>query len=122
MHSLDMPAGWTVRLTATARAAVDRHRWDVLVYGRDAPATPRLAYGSHIGDGDCEQRIDIPAQEVDCRFEVRVRHAAVDGTWEDDWLTIVDDVPDRLDLGFSDRSQAVAHDNDVLLSFVLTSP
>jgi hypothetical protein len=121
MHSLDMPAGSTMRLTATARSEVAAHRWAVRVFAAGAGAeAPRLVYGSHIGDGDRQQRIDFPAQDMDCRLEVRARHATTGGEWADDKLTVLDEEPGRLALGFSDASQAVAHDNDVVLSFVLT--
>jgi hypothetical protein len=121
MHSLDMPAGSTMRLTATARSDVAAHRWDIRVFAAGAGAeAPRLVYGSHIGDGDRQQRVDIPAQDMDCRLEVRARHATTGGDWGDDKLTVIDDASGRLDLGFSDPSHAGAHDNDVVLSFVLT--
>jgi hypothetical protein len=122
MHSLDMPAGSTMRLTATARSEAAAHRWEVRVFAADARAqAPRLVYGSRIGDGDRQQRIDIPAQDMDCRLEVRARHPTTGGDWGADKLTVIDDEPGRLDLGFSDASQGIAHDNDVMLSFVLTS-
>jgi hypothetical protein len=121
MHKLDMPAGSTIRLMATARADVADHRWEVRVYTAGSGAEPaRLGYGSRIGVGDRDQRIDIPAQAVDCRLEVATRHVTAGGDWGDDRLTILDDAPGRLDLGFSDPSQPTAHDNDVLLSFALT--
>jgi len=118
-----MPAGSTIRLLATARAEAAGHVWEVRVYaaGGGAPAV-RLAYGSRIGDGDRRQRIDIPAQDRDCSLEVSSRHATPDGARGDDKLTILDDAPGRLDLGFSDPSRPTAHDNDVVLSFSLTEP
>jgi hypothetical protein len=120
MHSLDMPAGSTMRLTATARSEVAAHRWDVRVFATGAGAeAPRLVYGSHIGDGDRQQCIDIPAQDMDCRLELRARHATTSGDWADDKLTVIGQEPGRLELGFSDASQAVAHENDVMLSFLL---
>jgi len=123
MHKLDMPAGSTIRLLATARPDLAIHRWEVRVYpAGSGPDPARLAYGSRIGDGDREQRIDIPMQDVDCRLEVSARHAAQDGAWRDDKLTIIEDAQGRLDLGFSNPSRPTAHDNDVLLSFCLTEP
>lgn len=122
MHKLDMPAGSTIRLTATARYEVATHRWDVRVYVAGSGVQPaRLAYGSRIGDADRDQRIDIPAQDVDCRLEIGARHARADGGWGADELTVLDEAPGRLDLGFCDPSQPAAQDNDVLLSFALTS-
>jgi hypothetical protein len=120
MHTLDMPTGSTIRLMATARALVAGHRWEVRVLADGgAPRTARLAYGSRIGGDDREQRIDIPAQDMDCRLEVRSRHAMGNGDWQDDKLTIIHDAPGRLDLGFSDPSRLTAHENDVLLSFIV---
>jgi len=116
-----MPAGSTIRLSATARSGVAGHFWDVrvCVAGAAGPAV-RLAYGSRIGDGDRQQRIDIPAQDMDCSLQVTSRHAMPGGAWGDDKLTVLDDSPGLLDLGFSDPSSPTAHDNDVVLSFYLT--
>ena len=81
MRSLDLPAGSTIRLTATARPNVARHRWDMLVFTAGGPgdAHPRLTFGSEIGGDDREQRIDVPAQDKDCRVEVTSRHAIAGG-------------------------------------------
>lgn len=87
-----------------------------------ASASPRLTYGSRIGGRDREQRIDIPAQEVDCQIEVEARHATAAGGWADDKLALLNDAPGRLDLGFSDPSQPIAQADDVRLSFVHTVP
>lgn len=119
MHSLNLPAGSRVRLHATAGAEVGLHRWAVRVLevgasqdGLDA----RLTYGSRIGAGDCEQRIDIPAQDVDCRIEVDASHASRAG-WKDDRSSIEEDTPNCLQIGFSDRALAFARTDDVLLTF-----
>ena len=124
MHKLDMPAGSTVRLTATARPDVGIHRWAVQVHGAGvATATSaRVVYGSQIGGLDCEQRIDIPAQDADCRLDVSAQHATEGGEWQDDRLTILDDTPSRLDIGFFNPARSVAHPNDLLLSFAFTGP
>ena len=76
----------------------------------------RLTYGSRIGAGDCEQRVDIPAQDVDCRIEVDASHAS-GGGWKDDRSSIEEDTPSCLQIGFSDRALAFARTDDVLLSF-----
>lgn len=119
MHYLNLPAGSAVRLQASARADVSRHRWDIRVleagsFGPDAEA--RLTYGSEIGAGDCEQRIDIPAQDADCRMEIWGRHA-VAGAWKEDRCSVEVDTPQCLQLGFSDRAQPLDRTDDVLLSF-----
>lgn len=119
MHCLDLPAGSTLRLDATARPDVGDHRWDVRVLTADlasAGSPPRLTYGSQIGGRDREQRIEIPAQDADCRLEVRSRHAA-DGGWQDDRSSVDEDTPSRLLIGFSDPSSPTSHSEDVLLSF-----
>lgn len=124
MHKMIMPTGSTVRLTATAGPQTGVHRWAVQVHGVGATAaTPaRLVYGSQIGGQDREQRIDIPAQDIDCRLEVRGQHALDGGEWRDDRLTVLDDTPSQLDIGFFDPARAGAHPNDVLLSFAFAHP
>lgn len=119
MHYLDLPAGSAVRLQVSARPGVGRHRWDIrmLEAGAAGPgAVARLTYGSAVGAGDCEQRVDIPSQDTDCRLEVWGRHAVVGG-WKDDRCSVQDDTPDALQIGFSDRALAGAQKDDVLLSF-----
>jgi hypothetical protein len=119
MHYLDLPAGSTIRLHATARPDVALHRWGVRVLEAGASgdgATARLTYGSRIGAGDCEQRVDIPAQDSDCRLEVWGSHA-IPGGWKDDRCSIEEDAPDCLQIGFSDRAMVLARTDDVLLSF-----
>lgn len=119
MRRLDFPAGSTIRLTATASSEVGVHRWDVRIFTADGPTAnpaPRLAYGSQIGGRDCEQRIDIPAQDADCRVEVSSGRHATAG-WQDDRCSIHEDTPSRLLMGFSDPSSPESRNNEVLLSF-----
>lgn len=125
MHNLEMLAGSTLRLTATARPDAGRHRWSVQVRrgGHAATAGPtRLVFASEIGGVDRHQRIEIPPQDADCRLEVTAQHAEENGHWLDDRLTVLDDTPDQLDLGFFDPERTDAQPNDVLLSFVFTYP
>lgn len=125
MHNLEIPAGSTLRLTATARPDAGRHRWSVQVRRGGRAATTgvtRLAFASEIGGPDRHQRIEIPPQDADCRLEVTAQHAGENGHWLDDRLTVLDDTPDQLDLGFFDARRPGAHPNDVLLSFAFTSP
>lgn len=109
-----------MRLTATARANVAEHRWDVRVLAADAPlraaAASRIDYGSRIGAGDREQRVDIPAQDIDCRLDVQSRHA-VEGGWEADRCSVGDDTPAQLQLGFSNPGLPHAKSDDILLNF-----
>ncbi len=119
MHSLNLPAGSPVRLHATAGPEVGLHRWTVRVFETGAPLdgmVTRLTYGSRIGAGDCEQRVDIPAQDVDCRIEVAASHASGTG-WKDDRSSIEEDSPNCLQIGFSDRTSPFDGRDDVLLSF-----
>jgi hypothetical protein len=119
MHQLDFPAGSAIRMHATARPGVGLHRWGIRVLDAGAAepgATARLTYGSQIGAGDCEQRVDIPAQDADCRLEVWGRHAVAEG-WKDDRCSVDDDTPSCLQIGFSDRALPHARKDDVLLSF-----
>lgn len=124
MHNLNMAAGSTISLTVTARPDAGLHRWGVHLrpVGAAAPAFPRLAYGSRVGNRDCEQRIEIPAQDVDCWLEVWGSYAANGENWSDDRLTVIDDTPERLEIGFSNPLRSAALLNDVLLSFAFTNP
>jgi hypothetical protein len=125
MHALEIPAGSTLRLTATARPDAGRHRWSVEVRrgGRAAAAgPPRLVFASEIGGLDSHQRIEIPPQDADCRLEVTGQHVGENGDWLDDRLTVLDDTPDQLDLGLFDPRRPAAHPDDVLLSFACMSP
>jgi hypothetical protein len=110
-----LPAGASVRLTATARADGDLHRWDLLVLAA-AGGPARLTFGSWIGGRDLHQRIDIPAQDVDCRLEIQSRHQNAQG-WEDDRASPEEDTPDRLLIGFCNPSSPGARPDDVLLGF-----
>jgi len=123
MHSIDFPAGWAVRLTATARPDAGVHRWDVNVRAvADPPYPPlRLAYTSQIGGRDCEQHIDIPAQDTACRLEIASRHP-VAGGWRDDDEWVEDDTPDGLLIGFSDAPKPGSSRDDLLLRFTFTAP
>lgn len=122
MHRLDLPAGHRIRLIATARVGTGVHQWDLrlLTPGGEGSA-PRLAFGSRIGEHDLDQRIDIPPQDVDCRVEIRSRHAARGG-WEDDRCTIQEDTPDELRIGFCNAARPGSHPDDVLLSFAIGAP
>jgi hypothetical protein len=90
------------------------HRWDIEV------ATPegetRATYGSHIGGSDIDQRVHIPAQEMDCELSIRSQHRTSEG-WADDQGTVDDDTPSQLQIGFCDTARPGARHDDVLLSF-----
>jgi hypothetical protein len=115
MHSLNLPAGASILLTATARPKVGVHRWGVRVL-TSATCTPRMTFGSDIGGRDCEQRIDIPAQTADCRVEIWAGRPAVGG-WNNDRSVITNDTPSRLQIGFSHRGASRTQEPDVLLNF-----
>lgn len=122
MHSVDLPAGARMRLTATACPGTGLHHWDVrILTATDEGAIPRLTYGSHIGERDLDQRIDIPPQDVDCRIEIWSRHAAPSG-WEDDRCAIQDDTPEELRVGFWDAAKPGSKPDDVILSFAIGAP
>lgn len=117
MHSLDLPAGSGIRLTATAKAGCGLHRWGVRVIAPGDEATSvRAAYGSAIGERDRDQRVDIPAQDVACTLQVSAHHAVADG-WTTDRCSIQDDTPGELRLGFCDAARPGATPEDVVLSF-----
>lgn len=120
MHRIDFPAGSTIRLTATALPDLAVHRWDLQVFDAVGSAAPRLTFGSQIGGRDCQQQVSIPAQDADCRLEVRSRHAVGDD-WADDRCSVVDDTPNRLLLGFAGPSAPAPGKNDVSLSFAIVA-
>lgn len=121
VHSLDLPAGSRVRLTATAQVGTGPRRWDVRLrtVGEDSSA-PRLSFGSFIGERNLDQRIDIPPQDVDCRVEILSRHAAAGG-WEDDSCTVQEDTPNEPQLAFREAAGPGLQD-DLLLSFAIGAP
>ncbi len=116
MYSLTMPIACPVRLIATARAGVDVHRWAVRVVAVGGGDAPKLSYGSHIGGLDRDQRIDIPAQDIDCRLEVAASHWNGNG-WEEDRPVVSSDTPSMLELGFDAPGASATHEPDILLSF-----
>ncbi|MFC3069338.1 hypothetical protein [Phenylobacterium soli] len=118
MHHLNLPAGASARFSATARPESGHHRWDVRVFDA-SNAAPRLAYGSHIGGRDLDQRVEIPPQAMDCRLEIRSSHETATG-WSDDRATCLDDTPDRLLIGFCDPARPGAQRDDVLLGFAFS--
>lgn len=117
MHSLDVPAGSAIRLTATARSDRGVHRWDVQVF-ESGQATPGLAYGSRIGGWDRHQRVDIPAQDHDRRLEVSSR-SACGGGWEDDRASLHERAGGLVTVGFSGPSAPLGNGDDVVLSFAI---
>jgi hypothetical protein len=89
MHSVDLPAGFPVRFTATAPVGADIHRWKVRVVGAEdlGVAAHELSFGSRIGGEDRDQRIDIPAQDKDCRLEIAAQHQNGEA-WDEDRSSI----------------------------------
>ena len=122
MYRIDVQAGSTIRLTATARPNLGPHRWGARLFtagDMEPNAPPRLNYGSQIGGRDCEQRIDLPIQDKDCRIEVTCGHP-MPGGWQDQQGSVEDDTPRLLVIGFSDPSTPASRTNDVVLSFTFT--
>lgn len=122
MHMLNLPAGSKIRLNATTVPDRPTHRWNVRVLSADMPETsaPRLSYSSQIGGRDCEQRIEIPAQDIDCRLEVSSQRETPAG-WEDDRCRTGEDTPSHLLLGFSTPA-STAETDEVMLSFTFDLP
>ena len=121
MWIIDLPAGSTVRLTATARPDAGIHRWSVKVFAADdgdAGAASRAVYGAGIGGKDLRQLVDIPAQDTDCRLEVRSEHTAGDD-WGDDRCVVDTRRLGAIKLGFFDPNATGAAMDDVSLSFVI---
>jgi len=121
MHSIDLPAGTPVRLTATAPAGKDLHRWGIEVPAAENGSV-RMGYGSHIGGLDVDQRIDIPAQAEDCRLEIRCHHATSDGWAEDRAHTGGQDTPNSLEIGFYNAARPGDRHDEVLLCFAFGRP
>jgi hypothetical protein len=120
MKYLAVPAGAAVRFTASARPGLAVHRWDVAVSPTGGGA-PRLNLGSHIGQDDLDQRIDIPAQTVDCELEIDCCHATARG-WGGDLGSIAEESEGRLVVGFCDPDRADAGVYDVVLNFIVAAP
>lgn len=122
MHHINLPAGSAMRLTARARPELELHRWDMRLFTAadiQATAPVRLSYGSQIGARDCEQRIDVPIQDRDCRIEVTCGRA-ITGGWQDRQGSVEDDTPGLLVIGFTDASVFEPRADDIVLSFAFS--
>lgn len=122
MHHINLSAGSAIRLTATARPKLAPHRWNVRLFtATDTQADPlaRLSYGSQIGEQDCDQRVDIPIQDKDCRIEVTCGRA-VPGGWQDRGGFVEHDTPSLLVIGFADAGPPQPQGDDVVLSFAFS--
>lgn len=117
MHRLALPAGASVRLTATAKPDLTQHRWEVVVRGGDGQV--RAAYGSRIGGRDIDQRVDIPARSEACSLEVAAFHA-FDGAWVADHLSVEASGASEFRLGYCELTRAGSQHDDVLLAFVVS--
>ena len=124
MYSIDVPAGCPIRLTATSRVgSVEVHRWQVRVLTADGHQSngARLSYGSQIGGVDREQRIEIPAQHVDCSLEVVSARRNGD-RWDEEQSVASTDAAGAIRLGFVASEPLVSDEHDVLLSFDFRHP
>jgi hypothetical protein len=115
IYNLDLPAGSPVRLTAATRPNVGAHRWDLRVIS--AAQGPALAFGSQIGGLDRLQHVDIAPQASACRLEISAGHKTVEG-WEDDQGAVLEDTPNRFEIGFCDADSSEAKADDLSLSLV----
>lgn len=122
MYSLELSAGSSIQLTATALVDAGIHRWNIQVFTLADPetaASPRLAYGSEIGGGDIHQRVNIPWQDANCRLDVSSRHAA-GGEWRESAQVMEEISPGQFTLGFSRAAKGNGAPNDVTLTFAIT--
>lgn len=117
MRNLTLPAGTSLKFTATARPGLAEHRWRVAVLSA-ADGASRLNFTSRIGGKDIDQRIDIPVQDIDCEVEILSQHETAQG-WGDDTPSTVEDTPDFLQVGFFDPTCANSQHDDVVLSFTI---
>jgi len=120
MHNIALPGGSAVRLTITGRPATGLHRWYVQVREAEGDAL-RADYGSQIGGEDLHQRVDIPAQAMDCRIQIGSAHRNTHG-WSDDHLSLRDVRAGEAKLGFCELMKTGSRLDDVLLSFVFAPP
>ena len=124
MNHIDLPAGTVIRLTATARPRLALHHWDMRIFAADdmrPDARARLSYGSQIGGRDCDQRINVPIQDQDCRIEVTCGRLQASGL-QDQQGSEEDDTPDHLVIGFADAPASESSADDVVLSFDFSRP
>jgi len=85
MPDFNLPAGCTMRITASMEAAaIDRRRWSVSIFAAAGGAESDLkaSYGARIIGGQT-QKIDTPAIGVDCICRVQ-SSAQSGGDWLDD--------------------------------------
>jgi hypothetical protein len=120
MHDFVLPAGSRVRMSASAGSRTPPvHKWNLDIFG-DSPLGaaqgPRLSYGSRIGGSDAEQRLDIPEQDVDCRFQVRTFHET-GADWSPSPAHIVVDTPERLAIRFGEHGSANPDVDSCVLDF-----
>ena len=123
MQTFTLPAGSRTWLTASSRAETSPdHKWAVEIF--DSPRIdgvgPRLSYGSRIGGLDRSQRIDIPAQLLDCVVSVWASHEAA-GVWSVVPGHVASDTPDELTFDFN-AARANAPDCSLAFKFVTPRP
>jgi hypothetical protein len=123
MQTFALPAGARAWLTASSRPETSPdHKWAVEIF--DAPRIdgvgPRLSYGSRIGGLDRSQRIDIPAQLLDCVVSVSASRQK-GGAWSITPGHIAVDTPDELTFDFNE-AQATGPDCSLAFKFVTPRP
>lgn len=123
MQTFALPAGSRAWLTASSRPETGpSHKWAVEIF--DAPRIegigPRMTFGSRIGGIDRSQRIDIPAQVMDCVVSVRASHEDAGG-WSNTPGHVAIDTPDELTFDFND-AKATAPDCSLAFKFVTPRP
>jgi len=102
MPDFNLPAGCTMRITASMEAAsMDRRRWSVAIMatGGPADADPRARYGARIIGGQI-QKIDTPAIDADCVCRV-LSSSQTGGDWLDDIAKVTTDAEDDLTMTFA---------------------
>lgn len=119
MTSFDLAVGASARLTITARGDRDPHRWEMDIVETESGLS-RLHFGSWIGGGDdLHQTIEIVAQPMTCRVDVRSGHRGGDGEWKSDQGVTSEPSAGLLEIGFCDPAIPQARFDDVLFSFAL---
>jgi hypothetical protein len=119
MPDFNLPAGCTLRITASMdAAAIGRRRWSVAIFAVDGPADadPKARYGARIIGGQI-QKIDTPAIGADCVCRV-VSSSEVGEAWLED-VAKVGAEADELTMTFARPSAEDTPEvgNDCVLTF-----
>jgi hypothetical protein len=120
MPDFNLPAGCTMRITASMEAAsIDRRRWSVAISSASGGSDSELkaSYGARIIGGQI-QKIDTPAIAADCVCSVTSSSQSGDD-WLADDAKVSTDASDELTMTFTRPSAEDAADagDECILTF-----